>query len=115
MEQLSQEKLAVTSLQSQLDRLTAEHAKTVPLIASLRAQIKETKDALDLDDEQLENTRTRVVDQSKVLEEQLETGGPAALTDEGDRAGYRALVLGAAVNRLRSLRVVGLSSEDGGA
>ena len=42
------------------NRLKAEHDKCPDLIAALRRQIKETKDALELDDSKLEATKVQV-------------------------------------------------------
>ena len=72
MEQLSKERLARNELKAQLDRLKEEHNKCDPLIAALRKQIKETKEALDLEDlQQLEDTKVKAVQESKDLERQL--------------------------------------------
>ena len=72
MEQLSKERLARNELKAQLDRLTQEHNKCEPLIAALRKQMKETKEALDLEDlQQLEDTKVKAVQESRDLERQL--------------------------------------------
>ena len=52
-------------------RLQAEYDKCPPLIAELRKQIQETKDALELDDAALEHTTTQAVKKSSQLEEQF--------------------------------------------
>ena len=51
--------------------LKAEHDKCPDLIAALRRQIKETKDALELDDSTLENLTVKVHVESAYLKEQL--------------------------------------------
>ena len=78
--ELSKEKLARADLQAQLDRMKAEYDKCPGLIASLRKQIKETREALDQDDDAIEQTRSKVVAdavqlEKKVLERVKETGG----------------------------------------
>ena len=70
--ELSREKLARADLQAQLDRVKAEHDKCPMLIASLRKQIKETKDALDQDDFMLEQTKCKVIK----IDEEIKSKAP---------------------------------------
>ena len=69
--ELSKEKLARADLQAQLDRLKAEQDKSALLIASLRKQVKETKEALELDDDAIEETRSKVVADAVALEKKV--------------------------------------------
>jgi len=71
--ELSREKLARADLQTQLDGMKAAHDQCPSLIAALRKQIKETKDAMDLDMDTLEKTKEKVVANSMELEKELQT------------------------------------------
>jgi len=68
---LSKEKLARADLQAQLDRMKVEHDKCPILIAALRKQIQETKDALDQDDITLEKNKDQLIKNSIELESKL--------------------------------------------
>ena len=91
MANLSKERLARADLQAQLDRLKAEHDKCPDLIAALRRQIKETKDALELDDSKLEATKVQVQAETLALEQELQTrvklatAAPTAAKQKGGR------------------------------
>ena len=71
--ELSREKLARADLQTQLDRMKAAHDPCPSLIAALRKQIKEIKDAMDLDMDMLEKATKTVVVNSMELEKELQT------------------------------------------
>ena len=71
--ELSREKLARADLQQQLDSMTAAHNPCRLLIAALRKQIKEIKDAMDLDMDMLEKDTKTVVVNSMELEKELQT------------------------------------------
>ena len=72
MEQLSKERLARADLQAQLDRLNADHKQCGALIAALRKQMQEMKDALEQDDDTLEKNKSKAVEESAALEKQLQ-------------------------------------------
>ena len=73
MERLTREELARADLQSKLDALQAQHDKCPGLIAALRKQIKETKDALELDDGALHVAKAVVEAETIELEKHLQT------------------------------------------
>ena len=70
---LSKERVARTHVQTQLDELKAEHDKCPRLIAALRRQLKETKDALLLDAGNLEASAARAEGERMELETHLQT------------------------------------------
>jgi hypothetical protein len=59
-------------LQAQLDRLKVEHEKCLDLIPALRRQIKETKDALELDTPKLLDIKHKVQAETADRQKQLE-------------------------------------------
>ena len=73
------------------NRLKAEHDKCPDLIAALRRQIKETKDALELDDSKLQVIKVKVEAQKTKLEQELQTrvklatAAPTAAKQKGGR------------------------------
>ena len=68
---LSKERLAGADLQAQLDRLRVEHEKCLDLIPALRKQIKETKDALELDTPKLLEIKNTVKTETDNRQEKL--------------------------------------------
>ena len=78
---LSKERLARADLQAQLDRLQVKHEKCLDLIPALRRQIKETKDALELDTPKLleiKNTvQTETSDRQEKLKARVKLGAGA--------------------------------------
>jgi hypothetical protein len=68
---LSKERLARADLQAQLDRLKVDHDECLDLIAALRRQIKETKDALELDTPKLLEIKNTVQTETSGRQEKL--------------------------------------------
>ena len=102
--ELSKEKLARADLQAQLDRLKGEQDKSALLIASLRKQVKETKEALELDDDAIEKTRSKVVAdavelEKKVLERVKGAGGSGRVRLGAGAPGSQPLPLAAEASR----------------
>ncbi len=59
-------------MEAQLERLKTEHNKSLGLIAALRQQIKETKDAVEFDDPKLQTIKAKVQTETADRQKQLE-------------------------------------------
>jgi hypothetical protein len=83
---LSEERLAHAA---QLERLKTEHDKSLDLVAALRRQIKETKDALELDDTKLQDIKSKVQEETADRQKQLEARVKVAAAAPTDAKGGR--------------------------
>ena len=71
------------------NQLKAEHNKSLDLVAALRRQIKETKDALELDDTKLQDIKSKVQEETADRQKQLEARVKVAAAAPTDAKGGR--------------------------
>ncbi len=94
--------------------LKTEHGKCLDLIAALRRQIKETKDALELDNPKLIDIKDKVQAETADRQKQLETSVKVAATVPTEAKGGRVKLRAGALRKGGALPVPAASGGKGG-